>query len=110
MKNDMLKIASWNICLGISNKLFYIENLLNQEKIDILFIQEAEIQMQTDLKHYKIENFKLITSGTLNSGKSRLCCYIKDDIIFTENEVANKTLELISIKIHCQNCKSHMCK
>ena len=58
------KIASWNVCLGISNKLHHIQNILQTENIDILFIQEAEVQNQTNINYYQITGYTLIVSET----------------------------------------------
>ena len=94
-----LKIASWNVCLGVSNKLEYITRLLNSDQIDVLFIQEAEIRNQTNIEFYKVKNYTLIISNTLPDGKARLCCYVKNDVKFQVNTVQNNVIELISIKI-----------
>ena len=96
---NTLTIASWNICLGISNKLHHIENLLSTKNIDILFIQEAEISNQTDTAFYRINGYNFTCSNTILNGKSRLCCYTKENLKMVKNEITNNTLELISIKI-----------
>ena len=93
-----IRVASWNICLGVSNKLNYIKNLLCTENIDVLFIQESEIQNQTNRSFYDIDNYKLEISETINSGKARMCCYIKKDITYIVNKT-NNSIELISLKI-----------
>ena len=97
MKN--IRIASWNICLGVSNKLNHIENVLNQENIDVLFIQECEIQNQTNKKFYDIKGYILVICGTIISGKARTCCYIKNNINFTHNNEDENAVEIISLKI-----------
>ena len=96
---NSIKITSWNICLGISNKLNFIKNLLYTENIDVLFIQEAELQNQTRGCFYKIDGYSLIISETIISGKARLCCYIKNSIKFSQNKLKNNTIELISIAV-----------
>ena len=40
-----LTIATWNVCLGISNKKDRITESLNENGIDICAIQETEIPM-----------------------------------------------------------------
>ena len=99
MTNKTFKIATWNICLGISNKLKHIEETLNSEKIDIMFIQEAEIQNQTNESYYNIKNYKFLVSNTIKSGKSRLCCYIKDYLKVKVNLIENFTTEVISLTV-----------
>ena len=39
----MIKIATWNVCLGMKNKKDYIIDVLRKENIDICMIQEADI-------------------------------------------------------------------
>ena len=94
-----LKIASWNACLGISNKLYYIESMLNNESLDVLFIQEAEIQSQTNRNFFNIKNYQLEVCNTIDGGKARTCCYIKSGIKYTRNSVRDVTLEIISLQI-----------
>ena len=56
----MVKIASWNLCLGLINKKDNVINTLKKEKIDICLTQETEIMKDYNLdllsdKAYKIE-------------------------------------------------------
>ena len=39
----MIKVATWNICLGLKNKKDYVYEKLIQEKIDICALQEVEV-------------------------------------------------------------------
>ena len=39
----MIKVATWNICLGLKNKKDYVYEKLLQEKIDICALQEVEV-------------------------------------------------------------------
>ena len=55
-----IKIASWNLCLGLQNKKDYVDYKLNEESIDICGLQECEIPSSLDdsnltLKNYKVE-------------------------------------------------------
>ena len=55
-----IKIASWNLCLGLQNKKDYVDYKLNEESIDICGLQECEIPPSLDdnnltLKNYKVE-------------------------------------------------------
>ena len=40
----MVKIATWNVCLGLKNKKTYVSNTIEDNKIDICCIQECEIE------------------------------------------------------------------
>ena len=44
--NQNITIATWNACLGISNKKDQITNMINENKIDILCLQEVEIDQK----------------------------------------------------------------
>ena len=41
---NILKIATLNLCLGLKNKKLDVENLLSENKINILCLQEVEIE------------------------------------------------------------------
>ena len=54
-----LKIATWNMCLGLFHKKDYVRNILHEHQIDILTLQETEIQEDTDFKNLQIKGFTL---------------------------------------------------
>ena len=54
----------------------------------------VEIQNQTNTRLYKIDGYNLIVSNTIESGKSRLCCYIKSELKYTVNKIKNNTIEI----------------
>ena len=64
MSKNVLKIASWNCCLGILNKLDFVKNILDKHNIDILFLQEVEITNNMNLDLLKIKNYNLELSPT----------------------------------------------
>ena len=56
----MVKIATWNLCLGLVSKKEYVINTVKKEEIDICMMQETEIKRDYDRnlltdKEYKIE-------------------------------------------------------
>ena len=56
----MIKVATWNLCLGLKNKKDYVYDTLRREKIDICLLQEVEININYPLnilsaKDYSIE-------------------------------------------------------
>ena len=56
----MIKVATWNICLGLKNKKDYIFDMLIQEKIDICALQEVDVDKTCPYwlmssKDYRIE-------------------------------------------------------
>ena len=57
--SSKIKIASWNLCLGLQNKKDYINHKLNLENIDICCLQECEIPVALEDKHLTLENYKI---------------------------------------------------
>ena len=47
-----IKCATLNLCLGLQFKLNLVKNLMNDEKIDILCMQESEIK--NDINHVNL--------------------------------------------------------
>ena len=41
--NNIIKIATLNLCLGLKSKKLEVENILTENNIDILCLQEMEI-------------------------------------------------------------------
>ena len=39
---EKIKVATWNLCLGITNKRDYIRTVLEDMDIDIMNMQETE--------------------------------------------------------------------
>ena len=73
-----LKLASLNVCLGLMNKLIYIENILVENKVDILCLQEVEIPTNVATKSLSINGYNIELES--NSEKSRTCIYISNKI------------------------------
>ena len=71
----MIKISTWNICLGLKNKKDYIYDTLRDNNIDICALQEVEIDKNSTQslmgdRDYKIEIEK-------STGKARSAIAIK---------------------------------
>ena len=74
----MVKIATWNICLGLKSKKNYIKSKISEEQIDICCIQECEIlkDYPTDILSFTGYNLEVEN----NSVKSRCCTYVRSGI------------------------------
>ena len=59
----MIKIATWNLCLGLSNKKDYVYETLNSDSIDICLFQEVEIDKNVDIKNLTSKNYRLAGAG-----------------------------------------------
>ena len=43
-----IKIATLNLCLGLTNKKNNVKQILNEEEIDVLCLQETEVDADVD--------------------------------------------------------------
>ena len=74
----MIKIATWNLCLGLKKKKDYVYDTIRKEKIDVCMLQEVEINKDYPIniltaKDYKIEIEK-------NDTKARVAIIVNNDI------------------------------
>ena len=68
----MIKVATWNLCLGLKSKKDYVYDTLRKENIDICVLQEVEINKAYPIniltaKDYKLEVENPQNMRTLNS-------------------------------------------
>ena len=59
MMSTSIKLATWNLCLGLQNKKDYVSHKLNQENIDICCLQECEIPNGLEDKHLTLRDYKI---------------------------------------------------
>ena len=45
---DPIKIASWNLCLGLMNKKTYVSQTIMNEKIEMCCLQEIDVKPDVD--------------------------------------------------------------
>ena len=92
-----LKIGSWNLCNGLSNKVGYIRALLVEHDLDILLLQEAEIQVhKMDLSLLQIGGFSIEISNSTCT--SRVVMYIRNSISYTRR-VESVDTNLICVQL-----------
>ena len=70
-----MKIATWNVCLGLTSRKDEIQRILINEDIDICLIQEAEIPMDFPINDLTIRGYSIEVET--NEFKLRTCTYIK---------------------------------
>jgi len=73
----MIRLATWNLCLGIAQKKDLLTDILKIKNIDILCLQETEI-LRENSDYYSINKFNLELSNCLP--KSRSCIYINEKL------------------------------
>jgi len=91
-----LKIATWNICLGMFHKIQIIKNIIYSENLDLLLLNETELTENHDQQFLKITGYDLITP--MNRTTTRIAGYIKSNLDY-EICQSNQRLETISVKI-----------
>ena len=74
----MMKIATWNICLGLKNKKDYVYQVIKENNIDICLLQEVEIDKSYDENILSDKEYKLEVET--NSIKSRTAIAIQERI------------------------------
>jgi len=83
--NDMeqqLKICSWNIRRGLIKRELELKNILNSEKVNIMFLVETDITMLNGKKEYKIEGYETILQKTeQNTEKIRIIGLVKEEML-----------------------------
>ena len=73
-----MKIATWNVCLGLTTKKDEISRTLIQNNIDICCIQEADIPINFPINDLTISGYSIEVE--INEFKLRTCMYIKNGI------------------------------
>ena len=96
----MIKIATWNVCLGLKNKKDYIYDVITQKEINICLLQEAEIEANYDTNLLTHKDFKIEVEK--NKKKARVATIIKNNIEYvrrTDLEIEDFGIIIIDIKI-----------
>ena len=74
----MMRIATWNVCLGVKGKKEYIKTVINREEIDICCIQECDIKPDYPINALTFSNYNIEVEQ--NDTKARCCTYVKNSI------------------------------
>ena len=75
-----LKIATWNLCLGLFHKKDYVRTQLYENNIDILTLQETELSPELQLENLQIKGYSIEVEK--NNKKRRVAIYIKNSISY----------------------------
>ena len=93
-----IKIATWNLCLGLLHKVDYVKNCLKQHNIDILNLQETEIKPDVPIKILHIPGYTIELEN--NQNKKRIATYISNRIKYRRRqnlETQNSHLIILDI-------------
>ena len=72
-----IKIATWNLCLGLTNKKDYVTEIIKEKKIDICCMQETDVKNGKDTNLLTFRGYNLYLEK--NTIKSRCSVYVKND-------------------------------
>lgn len=105
IKNQkIMKLCTWNVCLGVRCKLSIIKELLIENDIDVLCVQEAEIKQDETLDAYQIQDYSLETEIVSSNYKIRTLMYIKCTIPYRRLcNLENSDTHIIIIKLIAQS-------
>ena len=96
----MVKVASWNLCLGLINKKDHVLSTLKHEEIDICLAQEVEIKKDYDLQLLSDLTYKIEVE--VATCKSRNATFIKNGINYERRldlEGINNHLVIIDVNM-----------
>ena len=74
---NKLKLASWNLCLGLANKKDLVSKIIKENEIDICAMQEIDIPADYDTSILSFKGYDLITEN--NNAKMRTGLYIRNN-------------------------------
>ena len=93
-----LKIATWNLCLGLFHKKDYVRTLLYENNIDILTLQETELSPELQLENLQIKGYSIEVEN--NNKKRRVAIYIKNSISYKRRvDLEKENLHIIILDV-----------
>ena len=103
MPSENIKIATWNLCLGLLHKKNIVKNYILENRIDICNMQEVDIVNDCPKNLMSFPGYKIEIET--NESKSRVATYIKDNIKYVRRiDLEGKNNHLVIIDIE-QNPK-----
>ena len=76
-----LNIVCWNIRKGLITRELELKQLLQNEKIDIMFLTETDTHSLSSKTDYQIEGYETILPKMDNNNLVRILCLVKNDRI-----------------------------
>jgi exonuclease III len=97
--SNNLKIATWNVCLGASTKLNFLDEILSKNNLDILFVQESEVSPE-DYSGLNITNYNSEFATIEKTSKSRCMAFVKSSLNYNRRtDFEGKDDNLIFLEI-----------
>ena len=93
-----IKIATWNLCLGLFHKKDYVRAILHENEIDILTLQETEIPQKTNIENLNIKGYAMEVES--NEKKMRIATYIKNNLPYKRRlDLEKQNLHLMILDV-----------
>ena len=95
-----LKIATWNLCLGLFHKKDYVRTQLYENNIDIPTLQETELSPELRLDNLQIKGYSIEVEN--NNKKRRVAIYVKNSISYKRRidlEKENMHIVILDVEI-----------
>jgi exonuclease III len=104
IKTKQIKICTWNVCLGIFHKLQFVKTAIEENDIDILCIQEAEVKVEDNVNLLQIQGFSLEIEKTSTTFSRRTIMYIKNHISYERmSHLEKEDAHVICVKLQKYN-------
>ena len=95
---ENLKVATWNVCLGLKNKKDYVARMIRENDIDVCGIQECEIDKDFPPSVLAFKDYNIEIEENIE--KARVCMYIKHNINYKRRkDLEGENLHLVVIDI-----------
>ena len=99
-----ITIASLNICSGFNKKMPDIQNTLDSENIDLLFLQEVEIKDIDKNEPPRFEKYTTVCPKKDTKNKTRILMLIRENIkIKIREDLMSKEISSIWVELQTQN-------
>ena len=93
-----IKIATWNLCLGLFHKKDYVRALIDENNVDLFALQETELSSDILETNLSIKGFAIEVEQ--NDEKRRVAIYVKNTILYKRRvDLEQKNLHLMILDI-----------
>ena len=99
---EQIKIATWNLCLGLLHKIDYVKRCLKLHNIDVLNLQETDIKADVPLQTLHIPGYTIEVES--NKNKRRVATYVSNKLKYRRRQdLETQDNHLIIIEIGTNN-------
>ena len=93
-----LRIATWNLCLGLQNKNDIVLDVLHENNIDLCCLQETKISQSYPINILSSQNYELEVEN--NDTKRRVALYISRKVKYTrKTELEEENTHIVIVNL-----------